>query len=101
MTPAEFTTCRRLTGLTAQELADRWSVNLRTIRAYESGRYPVPDWAEDAIRELVAGNRMLAQTMADSGVIVYIGRDGWSKQAAATAMLLEPDIMLEWRGGEE
>lgn len=96
MTPAEFAAHRRLTGLTIDELAARLSVNPRTIRSYESGRDRVPEWAEDAMVDLVAENGRLGARMAASGVVVVIPRSGWHIQAAARALLIEPDTMIEW-----
>lgn len=96
MTAAEFAAYRRLTGLTADELAKRLQINPRTIRSYESGRDVVPEWAADEIRVLVAENARLGAQMAAAGVPVVIERSGWHIQAAARALLIEPDTMIHW-----
>ena len=96
MSAAEFAAHRRLAGLTVDQLAARLGVNPRTVRSWESGRDPVSEWAAASIRELVAENARLGQRMAEAGVVVVIPRDGWHVQAAARAILLEPDTMIEW-----
>lgn len=96
MSPAEFAAHRQLTGLTYADLADRLGVNPRTVRAWESGRDRVPERILYEMRDLVAENARLGQKMAASGVVVVIPRDGWHIQAAARAILLEPDTMIEW-----
>jgi len=43
MTPAEFKVVREFLGLSGDWLAEHLKVNPRTVRAWEQGRYPIPD----------------------------------------------------------
>lgn len=43
MTDAEFRVVREFLGLTGDWLATHLKVNPRTVRAWEQGRYPIPD----------------------------------------------------------
>jgi hypothetical protein len=43
MTDAEFKVIREFLGLTGDWLAQHLSVNPRTVRAWEQGKYPIPD----------------------------------------------------------
>ncbi len=104
MTPAEVAAHRRLTGLTGDQLATQLGVNPRALRAWESGRDVMPEGAAADLRTLVQGNRALARRMATADTVVVIPRGdghdgfppGWYLQAAAMALVLEPDLMLEW-----
>lgn len=52
MTPAEFDTRRRTLGLSVDEAAALCGVQDRTVRRWQSGAYPIPDDAEDALERL-------------------------------------------------
>jgi hypothetical protein len=52
MTPAEFRVVREHLGLTGDWLAGHLDVNPRTVRAWEQGRYPIPDGVRVAIEDL-------------------------------------------------
>ncbi|MFD9965037.1 helix-turn-helix domain-containing protein [Amycolatopsis sp. NPDC058986] len=54
MTPAEFRVVREFLGLTGDWLAQHLKVNPRTVRAWEQGRYPIPDGVRLAIEDLEA-----------------------------------------------
>lgn len=52
MTPAEFRVLRKTLGLTAQDIADRFEVNLRTAQRWEATHNPpldVAEWIEDRV----------------------------------------------------
>lgn len=98
MSPAEFAAFRRLTGLTVDAMAQHLGVNPRSVRSYESGRDAISERIATAVRKLADDNGQLGREMADSDVIVEIPRDGWYIQAAARALLIEPDTMIEWAG---
>ena len=100
MTAAEFAAHRRLTGLTYDKLSDEFGVHQRTVRSWESGRHPVPERVGDEMLELVAENARLGRKLAAEGVGVgvVIPRDGWHIQAAARAVMIDPDVMIEWAG---
>ena len=102
MTPAEWAASRRLTGLTLDQLAAELHVNPRTVRSWEQGRDPIPAGAAEQIDALVDEVIALARTMADTEGVVTLPREdgdrprGWYLAAAAHALTLEPDLMLEW-----
>ena len=98
MTAAEFAAHRRLTGLTYDKLSEELGVHQRTVRSWESGRHPVPELVGDEMRDLVAENARLGRKLATEGVgvPVVIPRDGWHIQAAARAVMIDPDVMIEW-----
>ena len=105
MTAAEFAAHRRLTGLTLEQLAAQLRVNPRTVRSWESGRDPVSEWAAVALRGLVDRHRRESRAMATAGVPVVLPRyddpaaefpRGWWLATASSALLLEPDIELDW-----
>ena len=108
MTAAEFAAHRRLTGLTYDELSDELGVHQRTVRSWESGRHPVPERVGDEMRDLVDKNARLGRQLAEAGLgrlrgelehlldVAVIPRDGWHIQAAARAVIIEPDVMIEW-----
>lgn len=54
MTPAELKTIRESLGLTAQWLADRAGVQLRTVQYWEAGRTRVPDDVAEIITRIDA-----------------------------------------------
>ena len=87
---------RRLTGLTYDELSDELGVHQRTVRSWESGRHPVPERVGDEMRDLVDKNARLGRQLAEAGDVAVIPRDGWHIQAAARAVIIEPDVMIEW-----
>ena len=96
MPAAVFAAHRRLTGLTYDELSDELGVHQRTVRSWEAGKHPVPERVGDEMRGLVAQNALLGRKLAEAGVPVVIPRDGWHIQAAARAVIIEPDVMIEW-----
>ena len=104
MTAAEFAARRQLIGLSGAELAAAWGVNPRTVRAWELGRDLIPLGAASQMEALIAEHTALAHEMVDSDVVVYLPRGGsglrprsWYVAAAARAVAIEPDMMLEWR----
>lgn len=103
MSAAEFACWRRLTGLAGDQLAERMragGLNPRTVRDWEQGRRPVPEWAADRIEQLASENAALARRIADAETVVEIPRDGWHIQAAAMALLIDPEVMIEWRADQ-
>ncbi len=105
MTAAEFAVYRHLIGLTLDELAATLGVNPRTTRAWETGRDPIPARILDELEALAAEHGKLAEQMARSAEPIGITRDkaepaerprGWYVAAAARALVLEPDLEVEW-----
>lgn len=105
MTAAEFAAHRRLTGLTLDQLAAHMRVNPRTVRSWESGRDAVSDRIAELMASLVERHRNAARGMASAGVPIVLPRydgseaefpRGWYLAAASSALLLEPEIELEW-----
>lgn len=102
LSPAEFAAYRHMIGLSARELAERLDVRVTTVQDWESGRRGARPSSRisDEVRALVAEHAALAQAMAMDGQPVVIPRSspdrGWLLAAAARALEIEPDIMLEW-----
>lgn len=105
VTGAEFAARRHLIGLTLDELAERLSVNPRTVRSWESERDLIPERITGALDDLLDAHAELAQQMATDGRPVGIIRDkttpttfprGWYVAAAARALVMEPDLEVEW-----
>lgn len=97
LTPAEFAVRRQLLGLSYDELASRLGVRRDTCQRWESGRDPVPLRVADELAVLIREQGDLAQRMLDTDVPVALRRgDGWALGAAARAVAVEPDLMLEW-----
>lgn len=78
MTGGELSTVRDFLGLTGDALAAILHVNPRTVRAWESGKHPIPDGVREAI-EQVEGDTARAvgdlvdalHQAADVAVVVY------------------------------
>lgn len=106
MSGAEFAAHRHLVGLTLDELATTLGVNPRTARAWETGRDPISLWVRPELAQLVVEHGRLATSLATDGRPVMIVRDksagdaprprGWYVAAAARALVMEPDLEVEW-----
>lgn len=97
MSAAEFAATRQLLGLSYEELGVRLGVRRDTCQRWESGRDAVPLRVGDELASLVTAQGELVQRMLDAEEVVAIRRgDGWQVGAAARALAIEPDIMLEW-----
>ena len=105
MAPAEVAALRTAMGLSQDQLADMLSVNVRTVRSWESGRQAVSDGSGAALLGLVERQQQLVDQMLSDGSPVAIARDtppdaapprGWHLAAAGRAMLAQPDLMVEW-----
>ena len=105
MSAAEFAAARHLMGHTYESLAAALAVNPRTVRSWESGRDPVSPGAEQAIRAEVARHTNLTRRMVAAGTTVVIpkrplsGPRGWFVAAAARAVEVDPDMIVEWDDG--
>ena len=102
---ADFAARRHLVGLTLEEVADALGVNPRTARAWEAGRDLIPERIGDELAALIDEHTALVERMVDSEEVVGIVRDkdvdtprprGWYVAAAARALPIEPDLMLDW-----
>ena len=105
MAPAEVAALRTAMGLSQDQLADMLSVNVRTVRSWESGRQAVSDGSGAALLGLVERQQQLVDQMLSDGSPIAIARDtppdatpprGWHLAAAGRAMLTKPDLMVEW-----
>lgn len=52
MTATEFAIVRRLVGLSSQQLAERFNVNMRSVQRWESGERPIGESIADEMRLL-------------------------------------------------
>ena len=102
---ADFAARRHLIGLTLEEVADVLGVNPRTARAWEAGRDLIPERICGELAALIDEHTVLVEQMLDSKEVVGIVRDkdvatprprGWHVAAAARALPIEPDLMLDW-----
>ena len=102
---ADFAARRHLIGLTLDELAAMIGVNPRTTRAWETGRDLIPERIGGELAALIDEHTVLVDRMVDSEEVVGILRDkgadmprprGWYVAAAARALLVEPDLMVNW-----
>ena len=105
MTGAEFAAYRHLIGLTLDELAAALGVNPRTVRSWETERDLIPERIPAELAALAAEHGRLADQMAGDGRPIGITRDkaapsarprGWYVAAAARALVIEPDLEVEW-----
>jgi hypothetical protein len=78
MTAAEFRVIREYLGLSGDWLGAHLGVNGRTIRAWEAGKYPIPDGVRQEIEDLeartaefIAGVIGKLLDMPEPGVITY------------------------------
>lgn len=78
MTSAEFRVIREFLGLTGDWLAGHLDVNPRTVRAWEQGKYPIPDGVRLEMEDLerrtgafVAGCVKQIMDMPEPGVVTY------------------------------
>lgn len=78
MTAAEFKVVREYLGLSGDWLATHLDVNPRTVRAWESGKYPVPEGVRlqmEALEAETARGVTLAidacNDMRDPGILTY------------------------------
>ena len=69
MTSAELKTLRESLGLTADWLAKRAGVQLRTVRYWEAGRNKVPDDVEEMIVSLNAWRESAVSAMVQSCIV--------------------------------
>ncbi len=56
MTPEQISATRRLVGLTADQLGNKLSINPRTVRGWESGKYSPGPGAVQAIQDVRAAH---------------------------------------------
>lgn len=81
-------------------------LNPRTVRAWEAGRDLIPERISVELAALIDEHTALVERMLDSEEVVGIVRDketadvprprGWYVAAAARALLVEPDLMVDW-----
>lgn len=113
LSPAEFAARRHLLGLTLEQTAAALPsrrtgspVNPRTVRAWESGRDPIPEHITAALEELIVCHDALVDRMLASEVPIAIPRrgdldgnampGGWYIAAAARAVAVNPLLEVEW-----
>lgn len=65
MTPADLKIRREALGLSGEQLAARCNVQSRSLRRWEAGFTPVPDFVEDVLLEIeVFTDRLVEQNVA-------------------------------------
>lgn len=105
LTPAEVTALRTAMGLSQAHLADMLGINVRSVRAWESGKQGMSPSSSQAVRDLLAQHLDLTAAMLDADTPVAIIRDmpadqvpprGWYLAAAGRAIATDPDLMVDW-----
>lgn len=72
MTPADLKIRREALGLSGEQLAARCGIQSRSVRRWEAGFTPVPDFVEDVLLEIeVFTDRLVEQHVA--GALALIG----------------------------
>lgn len=99
MTPAQIAATRHLIGLTAEQLGAALSINPRTIRGWESGKYspgPGPTAALAALR--AEHDAELAEILSHTEGDIPAGPrpSGWYLALASRLIDRKPDITLNW-----
>lgn len=97
MTAAELAAWRHLLGLTLAELAHELGVNPRTVRAWESGRYPIPHRITDELAALKARHDLLVADMISAGHVTIPRTPGRGWDVAAAARAMTHGVSIEWR----
>lgn len=106
MSGLAFAAVRRLLGLSAAELAEALSVNERTVRAWESGRDPIPYRLPRELDALRRAHDIHVQKILDDGeAVLPYDKDApmygefprsWWLGACARAYGQNPEIVLKW-----
>lgn len=105
MSAPELGVFRHLVGLTRDELATVLDVNPRTLRAWEAGRDTMPSTVVKEMLVLADQHKHLAATMARQEFVLIPGPStpthdgyprGWWVAAAARAVVLEPNLDVDW-----
>ena len=105
MSPAEVAALRHMLGLSLDAFARVLGVNPRTVRAWEGGRDDMSETSSRAVWALARRHDELVREYANAEAVIVIDRDmptpanpprGWYLAAAGRAMLIEPDLMVEW-----
>lgn len=67
MTPADLKIRREALGLSGEQLAARCGIQSRSVRRWEAGFTPVPDFVEDVLLEIeVFTDRLVAGSIAEA-----------------------------------
>ena len=67
MTPADLKIRREALGLSGEQLAARCGIQSRSVRRWEAGFTPVPDFVEDVLLEIeVFTDRLVAVSVAEA-----------------------------------
>lgn len=89
---------RYLVGLSLTEMAGMLrnhlgeSLSPNSLKDYENGRVPVPDWLETQIGSIEYKHSQLADLIAETGVVPLEDYpNGWIFAAVARAIEMEPD----------
>ena len=105
MSPAEVAALRHMLGLSLDAFARVLGVNPRTVRAWENGRDDMSETSSQAVWALARRHDELVREYANAEAVIVIDRDmpttanpprGWYLAAAGRAMLMAPDLMVEW-----
>ena len=92
---------RHRLGYSITELADELAVRPRTVRAWITGRDPIPSGVVLELAQLLADHERDVQAAVDAGEVVLPrpGTDvGWWTAVAAEAMSRSTSVAIVWEG---
>ena len=99
MTGAEFALLRYKLGLSLRQVAEFLDVNPRTVRAWNSGRDPIPDGVLLDLDDLHLEHEIAVRQAIEDGSIAipYDSPDvAWNLAVAADARRLDPGVVVRW-----
>lgn len=101
----KFAALRHLTGMSTEELAGELDVNPRTIRAWSTGRDPIPERIEEEMTAILTQQDEVAAEIISSGRPVILPDNtpghagkpsGWWLGVAARVLTADPKRPVRW-----
>lgn len=99
MNGAEFALLRYELGLSLSQIAAFLDVNPRTVRAWNSGRDPIPQGVLLELDDLVHEHQLEVDDAAAAGFLDLpygSGEAGWWLSVAAAARRRDPGLVVRW-----